>query len=202
MMKPAIAILLATSGAALLAACANEPVPEQLTPLPTPSATTTYQPRPTAMEDLPSVDNTDVDMSDPSDVAYNFILLSTTFMPGDVFNPTAASERGYPLATDRYREEHRPATNPEVARIRAWYNQRTTDDDPVSIVESTVEHLTRPVVPTPDATKATRHLRSTQTPVTQSGRTLPARVQDATLHLIKNDNGHWLVDDATYTLKP
>lgn len=202
MMKRPLAILLAAATATLLAACTSEPEPEQPPPLATPSATTTYQPRPTATEDLPSVDNTDVDMSDPSDVAYNFILLSTTFMPGDVFNPMAASERGYPLATDRYREEHTPATNTEVVRIRAWYNQRTTDDDPVSIVESTVEHLTRPVPPTPDATKATRHLRSTQTPVTESGRTLPPRGQDATLHLIKLDDGHWLVDDATYTVMP
>lgn len=202
-MKRNVVILLATAGAALLTACASQPEPEQpAQPPPTTSATTTYQPRPTATEDLPSVDNTDVDMSDPSDVAYNFILLSTTFIPGDVFNPVAASERGYPLATDRYREEHQPASNTEVVRIRAWYNQRTTDDDPVSIVESTVEHLSRPVPPTPDATQATRHLRSTQTPVTQSGRTLPARVQDATLHLIKNDDGHWLVDDATYTVLP
>lgn len=201
-MKRPMVILLTASTAAVLTACAGTPEPEPSAPLPTPSATTTYQPRPTATEDLPSVDNTDVDMSDPSDVAYNFILLSTTFMPGDVFNPMAASERGYPLATDRYREEHKPVSNTEVVRIRAWYNQNTTDDDPVSIVESEVEHLNRPVPPTPEATKATRHLHSTQIPVTESGRRLPTRVQDATLHLIKNDEGHWLVDDATYTVMP
>ena len=184
-----------------LAGCSADK-PEEPTPQSTPaSTTTTSTPAPVRYPDpasLPNVENTDINRTDPTNVAYNFVLLSTTFMPGDVFNPLAASERGYPLSTKRYRTEHAPASNTEVARIRGWWNQKASETDPVAVVDSDVTITVRPSPITPDATTATRHLRSTQTPVTESGRKLPMRGQNAVLTLVKQENGTWLVDAATY----
>lgn len=184
-----------------LAGCsADEPADPASRPAPA-STTTTSTTDPVRYTDpasLPNVENTDINHEDPTDVAYNFVLLSTTFMPSDVFNPLVASERGYPLATERYRTDHAPASNTEVARIRGWWNQKASETDPVAVVNSEVIITVRPSPVTSDAATATRHLRSIQTPVTESGRELPGRIQDSVLTLVKQEDGTWLVDAATY----
>lgn len=185
----------------VLVGCSSDGEEVQETPVETvvPSTTTERpQDKYTDVESLPNVENTSVNRADPTDVAYNFVLLSTTFIPGDVFNPQAASERGFPLATQRYQQDHAPVGNEGVARIRGWWNQKTSDDDPVLVVDSFVEVMVKPTPVGPEETSVVRHIRSTQTPVTASGRKLPARVQDAELVVVKVEDG-WLVDEATYT---
>lgn len=195
-----LATLTAAAALALTGCGAPATEPETSAPRPISQAPTTSNAPPTltATEQLPSVDNTDIDPTDPDEVAYEFIRLSTTFLPGDVFDPQAASERGYPLATDRYREAQAPASNPDVARIHGWWNQGAPADDPVVVVESSVEFTDKPDPEDTGETTTTRHLQSTQTPITESGRHLPARVQNATLTLVKQDNDHWLVDVGDY----
>lgn len=149
-------------------------------------------------DSLPTVDNTRIDRSDPSDVAKQFVRLSTTFAPGYVVDERDQVERGYPLTTPHYRQTHKPlVTNPDIVRIRSWYNQSTTDSDPVEVVESIVGWATRPVPASDDDEKLVRNIQSVQIPVTASGRELPERILEWQVTVIKQDDGTWLVDDAT-----
>ena len=147
---------------------------------------------------LPTVDNTRIDRSDPSDVAKQFVRLSTTFAPDVVVDERDQVERGYPLTTRHYRATHKPLeTNPDIVRIRSWYNQSTSDSDPVEIVESIVGWATRPVPASDDDERLVRNIQSVQIPVTTSGRELPERILEWQVTVLKQDDGTWLVDDAT-----
>lgn len=190
-------------GCVALAACGGGQQPAPSGTNQSGAATHSASPAPTtvarpAETDLPNVHNTKVDFSDPTDVAIKFLELSSTFSPGEIFDPVKASERGYPLATEHYRRTQAPASNTQTVRIRGWWNQDTSDNDPVVRVNSEVEFLTRPSPPTASATTAMRNLRVTQTPLTSSGRALPPRVQDAQLTLLKQSDGRWLVDQGIY----
>lgn len=150
---------------------------------------------------LPSIDTVKVDRTDHASVAYHFVLFSTTFAPGLVVDEKNQVERGLPLTTDKYREDNPVVeTNPDVVRLRSWYNQKTTDNDPVIFVGSQVQWLMRPSPILPDVDQADLFLRSTQTPVTESGRKLPSRVLDYVVVVVKQEDDTWLVDEATSTV--
>lgn len=147
---------------------------------------------------LPTVDNTRIDRTDPSDVAKQFVRLSTTFAPEIRVDERDQVERGYPLTTKHYRATHKPLeTNPEIVRTRSWYNQSTTDDDPVEIVESVVGWGTRPVPVSKEDARVMRNIQSVQIPATVSGKELKERVLDWQVTVAKQGDGTWLVDDAT-----
>lgn len=150
---------------------------------------------------LPSIDTVKVDRTDYASVAYHFVLFSTTFAPGLVVDEKNQVERGLPLTTDKYREDNPVVeTNPDVVRLRSWYNQKTTDNDPVVFVGSQVQWLMHPSPILPDVDQADLSLRSTQIPVTESGRKLPSRVLDYVVVVVKQEDGTWLVDEATSTV--
>lgn len=150
--------------------------------------------------DLPTVDNVRLDRTDPDDVAKKFVLLSTTFAPGREVDERNEVERGYPLTTKHYRDNHKPLEpNPAIVRTRSWYNQKTSYDNPVRVVVSQVGWADRPVPVKDDAKQAIRSVHSVQTPITESGRKLSGRTRDWQVTVVKQDDNTWLVDDAVAT---
>lgn len=202
--KTVLALILAAS-MATATACGRGDSPDTPTATttapsqsPTRSASPTSEKPTVTPEELPTVDNTRVDRTDPSDVADKFAVFSTTFAPGDVVDEKNQVERGYPLTTDKYRREHKPLEpNGAIVRIRSWYNQSTSDNDPVAVVESTSEWVQRPSPVGENADRARRVLRTVQTPITESGRKLHSRTLEWTIQLQKQKDGTWLVDDTS-----
>lgn len=200
----------ALAAVAALSACTADtgPAREETSAVPAPRPTSAKPSTPAkvpvdweaAQRQLPTVDNTRIDLGDPSDVAEKFVLLSTTFAPKDVVDEEDQVKGGYPLSTEHYRQQHKPfKADGAIVRTRSWYNQGTGEDDPVVTVYSTVHWLKQPSPVAPEATRAQRILRSTQTPVTASGRELDTRTLDHVVYLAKQPNGTWLVDDIEVT---
>jgi len=204
MMKKAIPALLI--GGLVLTGCSKEE-PEESTPTSASTPTTVTKAKKKTEDlpdvdpnDLPTVDNTRIDRTDPDDVAKKFILLSTTFAPGREVDERKEVERGYPLTTSHYRENHKPLEpNPAIVRTRSWYNQETSYENPVRVVVSQVGWADRPVPVKDNDKRAIRSVHSVQTPITESGRKLSGRTRDWEVTVVKQDNNTWLVDDAVAT---
>lgn len=204
MMKKVIPALLI--GGLVLTGCSKEE-PEESTPTSASTPTTVTKAKKKTEDlpdvdpnDLPTVDNTRIDRTDPDDVAKKFILLSTTFAPGREVDERKEVERGYPLTTSHYRENHKPLEpNPAIVRTRSWYNQETSYENPVRVVVSQVGWADRPVPVKDNDKRAIRSVHSVQTPITESGRKLSGRTRDWEVTVVKQDNNTWLVDDAVAT---
>lgn len=204
MMKKVIPALLI--GGLVLTGCSKEE-PEESAPtsMSTPTTVTKAKKKTEDLpdvdpNDLPTVDNTRIDRTDPDDVAKKFILLSTTFAPGREVDERKEVERGYPLTTSHYRDNHKPLEpNPAIVRTRSWYNQKTSYENPVRVVVSQVGWADRPVPVKDDDKRAIRSVHSVQTPITESGRKLSGRTRDWEVTVVKQDNNTWLVDDAVAT---
>lgn len=205
-MRRLVSLIVLGGCCGLVAACGGENLSVELSSSVAVSASTA-QVTPSRESDmfdshsLPSIETVEVDRTDHASVAYHFVLFSTTFAPGPVVDEKNQVERGFPLTTEKYRDDHPTLeANPDIVRLRSWYNQKTRDDDPVVFVGADVQWLLRPSPILPDVDRTDLLLRSTQTPVTESGRKMPSRVLDYIVVVVKQEDGTWLVDEATSTV--
>lgn len=187
----------------VLASCGSDPSDRAKNPqddLPEQTIRTTTENAAPQMDrdSLPQESNTEINWSDPTDVAKKWLEFRTTFLASDISNPNVLIERSNVATTDEYRERSAPVANPDIVRTGSWFNAGEDPDDPIVLVTSLVELAERANPVFADDVVTQRVLRTEETPVAASGKKSKPRKQRVEVSLKKVED-RWLVDDARFT---